>query len=136
MAREVDPAQAFVRRARRALAQELERAARVALEHVHVGATANIIGVTANNGCTWSVVKTNTWITITAGQSGNGNGQVNYSVDLNSGVADRTAVLVLEGASHMPTEHPGVESERHSCTSWPWRSIRYVTLEFTGANRT
>ena len=68
------------------------------------GATANIISVTASNGCTWNVINTNAWISITAGQSGNGSAQVNYSVSANSGVLDRMGVLLIGGQAFMLTQ--------------------------------
>jgi hypothetical protein len=42
-------------------------------------------GVTAGAGCTWTAVSNDSWITITSGSSGSGNGMVQYSISANSG---------------------------------------------------
>ena len=36
--------------------------------------------VTAGTGCAWTATSNASWITITSGSSGSGNGTVNYSV--------------------------------------------------------
>ena len=43
------------------------------------GGTGTVV-VTAPTGCTWTATRNATWITITGGASGNGNGTVTYSV--------------------------------------------------------
>ncbi len=41
---------------------------------------AGIVSVTAGTGCAWTATSNASWITITGGSSGSGNGTVNYSV--------------------------------------------------------
>ena len=43
------------------------------------------VTVTAPDGCAWTADSNGTWITITSGASGSGNGVVNYSVALYTG---------------------------------------------------
>jgi hypothetical protein len=63
--------------------------------HGH-GAATNMVSVTASsNVCAWSVVNTNTWITITSATNGVGNGTVNYTVAANPSLIARTGVVVI-----------------------------------------
>ena len=59
------------------------------------GSVTGLVSVTTSNGCTWSVVNTNDWVTITAGESGDGNGGVGYLVEPNLLSTDRTALSRL-----------------------------------------
>ncbi|MEJ7862508.1 MAG: CARDB domain-containing protein [Pyrinomonadaceae bacterium] len=52
--------------------------------------------VTANTACAWTAISNNSWITITSGNSGNGNGTIGYSVTANSGIA-RTGTITITG---------------------------------------
>ena len=54
--------------------------------------------VSTSTGCSWSASTSYSWIHITGGQSGSGNGSVYYSVDQNSGAA-RTGSITVEGMS-------------------------------------
>jgi Putative binding domain, N-terminal/Viral BACON domain len=57
---------------------------------------AGTVSVTSPSGCTWSAVSTVSWIHITSGASGTGNGTVGYSVETNTGAA-RNGVLAIAG---------------------------------------
>src|SRR5439155_10176971 len=59
------------------------------------GATTNSVSVTTAAGCAWSVVNTNSWITILSGASGTGGGIVTYAVDANPNPVDRTGVVAI-----------------------------------------
>jgi hypothetical protein len=52
--------------------------------------------VTTNATCTWTASTTATWISITAGATGTGNGTVEFTVRPNTG-ASRSATLVVGG---------------------------------------
>ena len=54
------------------------------------------VGITAPGGCAWTAVSNASWITITAGASGTGNGSVDYTVAANTGAA-RTGTLTIGG---------------------------------------
>ncbi len=62
------------------------------------------VSVTAIDGCDWTAVSTNTWLTITSGASGTGNGTVNYTVAANPDPAERTGVLVIAGEPYTVTQ--------------------------------
>ena len=52
--------------------------------------------VTASGSCNWTAVPSDSFVTITSGASGTGNGTVNFSVASNSG-PQRTATIVVGG---------------------------------------
>jgi all-beta uncharacterized protein len=52
--------------------------------------------VTATSGCGWTAVSNATWIHVTAGATGNGDGTVSYSVDANAGSA-RNGTITIAG---------------------------------------
>jgi uncharacterized protein (TIGR03437 family) len=53
------------------------------------------VSVTAATGCPWSASFSSTWVSITAGASGSGNGTIQYSAQANPGAA-RTATLQVQ----------------------------------------
>jgi len=52
------------------------------------------VSVSAPNGCTWTAQSNASWITITSGASGSGNGAATFSVAANSGLARTGTVRV------------------------------------------
>lgn len=60
------------------------------------GGTGNI-GVTSVAACGWIAESTASWITVTSGSSGTGNGSVNYSVTTNFGSTNRIGAIVVGG---------------------------------------
>jgi Viral BACON domain/Putative binding domain, N-terminal len=60
------------------------------------GGTASVT-VTAGSGCSWTATRSGSWITITSGSSGSGNGTVNYRVSANRGSSSRTGTLTIAG---------------------------------------
>ncbi len=55
------------------------------------------VSVIAPYGCTWTATESLDWVSITAGQSGNGNGTFSYSVSPNSDIAVRTGTITISG---------------------------------------
>jgi FG-GAP repeat/Viral BACON domain len=62
------------------------------------------VNVVAASGCNWTATSNASWITVTAGSSGSGNGTVNYSVDQNINVTPRTGALTIAGLSFTVTQ--------------------------------
>ena len=58
------------------------------------------IAVTADAGCTWTSSSTVSWVTVTQGASGSGNGTVELAVDPNNGAA-RSVTLTIAGQPFM-----------------------------------
>jgi hypothetical protein len=61
----------------------------------NVGGTGSVT-VTTAAGCTWTAVSNVSWITVTSGSSGNGNGTVVYAVGLNLG-GPRNGTMTIAG---------------------------------------
>src|SRR6266851_5365256 len=59
------------------------------------GATTNSVSVTTASGCAWTVINTNSWITILSPTNGLGPGSVSYAVDANFSVNWRTGVVMI-----------------------------------------
>jgi Zn-dependent metalloprotease len=68
------------------------------------GGGTGSVSVTAGAGCAWTAVSNATFITITAGSSGTGNGTVNYSVANNTGTSSRTGTLTIAGRTFTVTQ--------------------------------
>jgi hypothetical protein len=56
-------------------------------------AETGAFSVSTGTGCAWTAATTNFWITITTGQTGNGNGTVTYQLAANAGYAARTGTI-------------------------------------------
>ncbi len=55
------------------------------------------VAVTAGSGCAWTSTSNASWITITGGSNGTGNGPVNYSVAANTSTTARNGTLTIAG---------------------------------------
>jgi hypothetical protein len=62
------------------------------------------INVLAQSGCTWTAVSNSSFVTITSGASGNGNGTVFFSVAANSSTTARTGSLTVAGQTVSVTQ--------------------------------
>ncbi|HEX8246847.1 MAG TPA: BACON domain-containing carbohydrate-binding protein, partial [Pyrinomonadaceae bacterium] len=69
------------------------------------GGTGNF-NVTTSAGCNWTATTSDSWITVTAGNSGSGNGTVSFSVQPNTGPA-RTGTIVVAGQIFTITQTSG-----------------------------
>lgn len=73
-----------------------------------VASAGNSIAVNTQAGCAWTATSDATWITVTAGGSGTGNGTVTFSVTANTGAA-RTGTVTVAG-------HAFTVSQAGTCT--------------------
>ena len=67
------------------------------------------MSVTAGNGCAWTAVSNNTWLTVTSFGGGifsGGDSTVSYSVSANTG-ADRTGTITIAGKTFTVTQSGG-----------------------------
>ena len=62
------------------------------------GGSTNV-AVTSTGGCGWTAASSASWVTITSGSSGTGNGSVNYSLAANTNTVARSAALTVAGQS-------------------------------------
>ncbi len=67
------------------------------------GGTGNVT-VAAPGGCTWNAASNVSWIKITSGSNGTGNGTVTYSVSANSG-SYRTGTMTIAGQAFTVTQN-------------------------------
>ncbi|MGI8784553.1 MAG: BACON domain-containing protein [Acidobacteriota bacterium] len=71
------------------------------------GAESSTVSVTAASGCNWTASSNASWITITSGSSGTGNGTVGYSVAANSTSSQRTGSATIAGQVFSVTQAAG-----------------------------
>jgi hypothetical protein len=68
------------------------------------GGGSEKVSVTTQTGCTWTAVSNDSWITVTSGSSGTGNGNVMYSVAANNTGNNRTGTMTVAGFTYTVTE--------------------------------
>src|SRR6185295_9734172 len=61
------------------------------------------VNVTAGIGCPWTAVSNASWISITSGSSGSGNGSAGFSVPVNNG-ATRTGTITVAGFTFLVSQ--------------------------------
>ncbi len=66
------------------------------------------IAVTTGAGCAWSAASSASWLTVTSGNSGSGNGTVNYALSENSNTSSRTGTLTVAGKTYTVTQSGSV----------------------------
>jgi len=91
------------------------------------GGTGNV-NVTTQTGCSWTSLNNNTWITITSGSSGTGNGTVGYSVSANTSTSQRTGEMSIAGEMFTVTQEGTSE-----CSTWPDVITKYNSYVGGGA---
>jgi subtilisin family serine protease len=70
---------------------------------------ASSLSVTAPAGCAWTAVSNDSWIQVTGGGSGSGNGTVSYNVAANNG-ALRTGTMTVAGHTVNITQKAGTNT--------------------------
>jgi len=85
--------------------------------------------VTTSNGCTWSATPSASWITVTSGASGSGNGTVAYSVSANSG-SSRTGSVTVAGRTFTITQASGAAACTYGVTP---TSVNFDSAAHTGS---
>jgi hypothetical protein len=90
------------------------------------------VTVTTRSDCPWTAAASTTapWITITAGQSGTGNGTVAYSVAANTSTSSRSGSLTIGGRTVSISQSPDISS----CTYTPAYTSK--TISWCGGERT
>jgi hypothetical protein len=71
------------------------------------------VSITTQAGCSWTATSNATWITITSGASGNGNGTTGYSIAGNTSSTGRTGTMTVAGRTVTVTQ------QGKSRTIWP-----------------
>lgn len=85
------------------------------------GGGGSSFGVNTQTGCAWtaSVTSGATWITITGGTSGTGNGQVIYGVSPNSGTSQRSGQITAAGQTHTVTQLGAIQDDPSAGDDYP-----------------
>jgi len=73
---------------------------------VAAGTTGSVAVTAGDSSCTWTGVSNATWLTVTSGSSGTGNGTTGYSVAANTG-PQRTGTLTVGGQTFTVTQATG-----------------------------
>jgi hypothetical protein len=73
---------------------------------VSAGGTSNVV-VTCSSGCAWNASSSASWLAVTAGGSGAGNGAVSYSVTANVSTCPRAATMTIAGQTFSVTQAAG-----------------------------
>ena len=81
------------------------------------GGTGSVTVTASPSGCvgSWTAISNDSWITITSGGSGSGNGTVNFTVASYSGGGDRMGTLAIAGQTFRVTQQATAAA---SCTSF------------------
>lgn len=87
-------------------------------ESFGVSGGSGTVSVTAPNECTWIAVSNATWIAITSGASGSGNGSLNYTVSPNT-ESNRTGTLTIAGKTFTVSQTGVPQSETVSTPNRP-----------------
>ena len=70
------------------------------------GGTGSVTVTASNGSCGWTASSNNSWITVTGGSSGTGNGTVSYSISSNSGPA-RNGTVTIAGHTFSVSQSNG-----------------------------
>jgi hypothetical protein len=68
------------------------------------GGGSSTFAVSAPQGCAWTAATQTSWITITGGASGSGNGTVSFDADAHTGTSQRNGSLTIAGESVSVTQ--------------------------------
>jgi hypothetical protein len=74
----------------------------------HSGGAGSLAVTTSESGCPWSAISNASWITITSGNTGTGNGTVSYSVSANRTGSSRIGTITIAGKTFTVTQDKNV----------------------------
>ncbi len=81
-----------------------------------VAATASTGSVNVTSTCAWTATSNASWISITSGASGSGNGIVSYAVAANTSTTARTGTLAIAGKTFTVTQAGSTGTLPPDCT--------------------
>jgi hypothetical protein len=68
------------------------------------GGSTGSLSVTARTGCDWTAISSVSWLSVTTGANGSGNGAVAFSVSANTGPQQRTGTISVGGQTFTVTQ--------------------------------
>ena len=100
-------------------------------------AASGSVAIITSNGCQWSATSSASWVSITSGNSGAGNGAVSYSIERNRDLAGRTAAITIGNRTFAITQagdtplcdYSVSPVEINSCMSVPFELTASVTTQ-------
>jgi hypothetical protein len=95
-----------------------------ASSHLSFSGNTDTVAVTTSSSCPWSAASGASWIVITAGSAGTGNGTVSYSVSANTTGSARTGTMTIGGQTFTVTQ-AGANTHLYFPyvdTSLPWQT--------------
>jgi hypothetical protein len=90
----------------------------------------NVLGTT---GCSWTAASNASWISVTSGANGGGNGTVSYSVAANAGTIARTGTLMIAGQTFTITQSAITFTISGRVADGTSGGISGVTISLSGA---
>lgn len=94
---------------------------------------AGSVAVATTAGCAWSATSGSSWVTITSGSSGAGNGTVSYQVAANTGSSSRTGSLTV-AARTVTISQAGTSSGANYDGTWSGTTSQGKAISFTILN--
>ena len=99
----------------------------------HGSASAsNSIAVTAQVGCAWSALETNSWISFLTNPNGSGNGAVTYQLTANTNLQARTGAIYIGGQPFLVTQAGMSSGTNAARLQFVGRSATNATLSVQG----
>ena len=71
---------------------------------VSSSANTGSVAVATSSGCTWTAISNDAWIFVSSGNTGSGNGTVNYSVTANTTTTQRVGTIAIGGQIYTVTQ--------------------------------
>ncbi len=101
---------------------------------INSSASSGNVSINTQAGCAWSATSNDSWITITSGSTGSGNGTLNYSVSANTSNNSRTGTLTIAGKTFTITQS-GIANYALSgtVTSTAGTPLAGVTMTLSGS---
>ncbi len=98
-----------------------------------VSAAGGSFNFSVSSSCAWTAVSNATWLQVTSGQNGNGNGTVVYLASVNSG-APRTGTITVGGQTFSVFQNGTPSGTTQGC-SYPIQSTTTLSFNRDGTNK-
>ncbi len=76
------------------------------------------LSVTASSGCSWTASISDTWLSITSGSSGTGNGTLNYAIAENGSKCTRRGLISVAGSVFTATQATSLAGYDTTCSDF------------------
>ena len=97
-----------------------------------IGSVSVSVSLTSGSGCTWTATSNVGWVSITSGNSGSGNGTVNYTVSANMNPYYRTATLTFAGQGFTVVQSGSIIGSRPTVSTGSANSVSKTSATLNG----